>query len=53
MTVVVNYGKEQKQMKKIVLHPKSALARPTIYKRDQKMLSTASRGNPEGITKPS
>ena len=54
MRVVVNYGKGQKQLKKIVLHPKSTLARPPIYDRAYpEMLSTAFPGNPVGITKPS
>ena len=41
-------------MKKIVLHPKSTLARPPIYDRAYpEMLSTASPGKPVGATKPS
>ena len=51
MTVVVNYSKGQKQMKKIVLHPKSTLTRPPIYDRAKpEMLSTASPGNSVSMT---
>ena len=54
MRVVVNYRKGQKQLKKIVLHLKSTLARPPIYDRAYpQKLSTTSPGNPVGITKPS
>ena len=54
MRVVVNYRKGQKQLEKIALHVKSTLARPTIYDRAYpEVLSTASPGNPVGITKPS
>ena len=54
MRVVVNYRKGQKQLKKNVIHLKSTLARPPIYDRAYpEMLSTASPGNPVGITKPS
>ena len=54
MTVVVNSPKRQNQLKKFAPNLKSVLARPPIYDRAYpKMLSTASPGNPIGITKPS
>ena len=50
--VVVNYRKGQKELNKIVLHSKSTLARPPIYKRVySEMLSAASPGNLVSITK--
>ena len=54
MGVVVNYRKGQKELKKIVLHPKSTLARPLIYKLAySEVLSADPRGKPVSITKPS
>ena len=51
MRVEVNYRKEEKQMKKIVLHLKSILTRALIYDRAYPEIHpTASPGNP---TKPS
>ena len=53
MRVVVNYQKGQKQWRKIVLHLKSTLARPTISDRAYpEILSTAFPGKPMGVTKP-
>ena len=52
MRVAVNYRGGTKQLKKIALHLKSTLARPTIY--DQAYhdkLSTASPGNAKDVTK--
>ena len=54
MRVVVNYGKGQKQLKKIVLLLKSTLVRLRIYDRAYpEMLSTTSPRNLVGIAKPS
>ena len=54
MRVVLNYREGQKQFKKIILHPKSTLARPPPHDRAQpEILSTASPGNPVSIMKPS
>ena len=54
MKVLVTYRKGQKQLKKIAKHPESTLGRPPIYDRAYpEKLSTASPGNPVGITKPS
>ena len=54
LRVVLNYRKGQKQLKKLLLHPKSTSARPPIYDRAKpEKLSTASPGNPMSITRPS
>ena len=53
MRVVVYYRKGQKQLKEIAPHLKSTLARPPIYDQTYpEVLSTASPGNPLGVTKP-
>ena len=51
---VVNYGKGQKQWKKVVLRPKSTLTRPPIYDQSYvKKLTTASQDNPMDVRQPS
>ena len=54
MRVVVNYREEEKQLKKIVLHLKSTLARSPIYDRAyREKTQNAYPGNPMGVMKPS